>query len=126
MSHETRPGLHLIVEMKVVRPVMGPVRSRFLAHLPAKASVRSPKIPPKSFIKTTLPVSPTRSRFCTQNDAISMKTRIHGGGGRGVPSVFASPRWFDKMQVLTRAQCLCSPWECTCGWECVISPCLWR
>jgi hypothetical protein len=64
VSSEARPDLHLIVEVKVVRPVMGHVRARFFAHVPAKASVRPPKIPPKSFLLKTLPVTPTRSRIC--------------------------------------------------------------
>src|SRR5271165_2661313 len=75
----------------MVRPVMGLVRSRFLAHLPTKPPVHPRKIRPKSFIKRILPVTPTCSRFCIENLRMSMKTRIRGEGG-GVPTERAFPR----------------------------------
>src|SRR5271165_3794302 len=49
----------------------------------SKASRHPPKTPAKSFVKTILPVTPTRSRFCAQNLAIPMKTRNLGEGYGG-------------------------------------------
>jgi len=43
-KEETQPDLHLIVEVKVVRPVMGHVRSRFLTCLPANTPGSSPEV----------------------------------------------------------------------------------
>src|SRR5208283_1654274 len=63
----------------------GPVHSRFSVHPPANTPVHPRKIRPKSFIKTILPVTHMGSVACAQNVAISMKTRIRGGGGRGTP-----------------------------------------
>ena len=53
-------------EPEVLRPVIGPVRSRFFARQPASAAVRLHKIQPKSFFKTTLPVSYAGSRLCAE------------------------------------------------------------
>src|SRR5271167_2025238 len=64
---------------------MGHVRFRIFAHLPANTPVQPPKIPPNSFVKRNLPLTPTRSRICAQNPAIFMKTRNFGGRGRGYP-----------------------------------------
>lgn len=66
---------------------MGLVCSRFLAHLPATASLHPQIIPPKSLFHRTLPVSPTGSRFCRQS---SKQTHCfqdfgHWGWGEGVP-----------------------------------------
>jgi hypothetical protein len=82
VSSEAQPDVHLIAEVKVLRPVMGHVRSRLFAHLLAIASVRPPEIPPKSFTETILPLTPMGSGFCAENLHISMKTRIRKGRGR--------------------------------------------
>jgi len=71
----------------------GPVRLRFLANFPAKAPVYPRKPPPKSFVKTILPVSPTRRRICAQIPAIFMKTRNFRGRGRGPPLSDIVPFW---------------------------------
>ena len=67
---------------------MGHASSPFLTHLPANTPVQLPKIQPKSFIKRILPVTYTGPIICTQNDAISMKTRIFVGWGEGVSYLY--------------------------------------
>ena len=89
MSPEAQPDLHLIVEVEVVRPVMGSVRSRFFAHLPVQA-VRPPKIPSNSFIHRTLPITPKRSRICARFRVSLSKQVFCEVGGRGVPSIVTS------------------------------------
>ena len=44
--------------------MMGPVHSRFFAHLPASAFVRLPKLLPNSFVFKILPLTPMGSIFC--------------------------------------------------------------
>ncbi len=83
MSSETRPELHLIVEAKAVRPVMGHFRSRYAAHFPAKVPVRPQKVSPNPFGSRILPVSPTPSSACLKNPAMCMKMRNFLGGGWG-------------------------------------------
>jgi len=62
---------------------MGHVRSRFLAHLPAKALVRPPKIPPNSFAKKTLSLTPTLSMFCARFRVSPSKQGFCDMGGGG-------------------------------------------
>ena len=63
----------------------GPVRSRFLAHLPARAFVHPLKLPPKFFVKKNLPITPTRTRICAGQDPYPQQneefTKKVGGGG---------------------------------------------
>ncbi len=68
---------------------MGPVRSRFFAHLPAKASVRPPKISPKSLFGHILPATPFFLIFCDRNRAYLQQNK--DSRGEGVPCVVASP-----------------------------------
>ncbi len=68
--------------------MMGHARSRFSAHLPAKAAVHFRKSPCNSFVRKTLPLTPTHSIVCP---AKSLSPRKHGicrmgGGGVTIPS----------------------------------------
>jgi hypothetical protein len=96
---ETRPDLHLIVEVKVIRPVMGHVPSRFFAHLPAKACVRPPKIPPNSFVHNTLTYNHNALYGLRAFPCISNKTRILRGGWGGHPMSSLATKRFGKVHV---------------------------
>ena len=67
--------------------MLGPVYFRSFTHLSAKPALHLKKTQPNSFVKTILPVTHTRSTACAQNLRISMKIRIYGGGGGGVPPI---------------------------------------
>ena len=80
---------------KVFRPVTGPVRSRFSAHLPTQAAVQPQKPTPKSFVKRILPLSPTHSIFypestpqVLQNEDFATK---RGEGGYPVRGARSNP-----------------------------------
>ena len=62
----------------------GPVRLRFLADLPAGASVRPQKLSPKSLFQNTFPVSYSFHRSKMQNFPYPSENREFRGG-RGVP-----------------------------------------
>jgi hypothetical protein len=90
---------------------MGHVCSRFFAHLPAEASVRPPKIQPKSFIKMILPVTHTRSIACAQAVAHSSEAcdmgcelrnrEIGDGSGPQLTQRSARPEQVEQSEFLS-------------------------
>jgi len=74
--HETHPR-------KVLRSMMGPVRSQFFAHLPDPAAVQPEKLPPKSFGKKILPLTLSFHAACREIPTTVMKTRNFEGEGEG-------------------------------------------
>jgi len=73
-------------ELRRFCPVVLSVLARFFADLPLYNNSQPYRIPPNSFVKKILPVSPTRRRIRAQNSAIFMKTRNFRGEGEGVPA----------------------------------------
>src|SRR5271169_3888835 len=71
---------------------MGPVRSRFFAHLPANTPVYPHKIARKSFLQRILPVSLTGSGFCAQNHIYLHENKDFQGGGGGGTQPTSSPK----------------------------------
>ncbi len=74
----------------MVRPVTGPVRSRFLAHLLANTPVQPREIPPKSLFPNILSITALFAICCTGIRTYPQQNKDLGGGGRGYPSV---PNW---------------------------------
>lgn len=62
--------------LAVLRPVMGPARSRLSIHDPDKASVRPVKIALKSLFERTLPLKPLRSIICLEKSLSPSKQGI--------------------------------------------------
>lgn len=62
---------------------MGHLRFRFFAHLPANTPVQPQKFSPKSFVKTTLLLSLTRSRLCAAKSVSPRKQGSCSMGGGG-------------------------------------------
>src|SRR5271165_153595 len=58
---------------------MGPVPSRFFAHLPAQPPVRSQKIQRKSLFRNILPVTALLPIFCTGNPRYPQQNKDSGG-----------------------------------------------
>lgn len=78
----------LEVKAEVLRPVIGPVRSRFLTCLPDYyyAAIHPNKIRPKPSFRNSLPASPTGSIFCPESSVqvSCFQDFAHGEGG-GIP-----------------------------------------
>src|ERR1039458_752777 len=78
---------------------MGHLRSRFSTHLPANTPVHPQKIRPKSLFRNILPVTLSRSIFCSDFRlsppmfSIFYEHRGRGGGVRPIPSL---PLWETK------------------------------
>ena len=67
--------------LEVLRPVTG---SRYLTDFPADGPIRPAKVPPNSFVKTNLPLSPLGRRICAPRSRKSVKNEdFTKDGGRG-------------------------------------------
>lgn len=78
-----------LLSARVLRPVTGPVRSRFFIRLQAHPPIHPQNSPAKPFIQNTLPLSPTRSSVCADFSLSSTKQGI--SGVRGVPIPITNP-----------------------------------
>src|SRR3974390_1490803 len=85
---------------------MGSDRFRFFANLPAGAPIQPPHVPRKSFVKTNLPLSLTRSGFCRESttEVLYFDDLARTGGGGHPPSHSHSivPGGFEVTSYTTR------------------------
>lgn len=84
----------------------GSIGSRFSAHLPARSRTLVPKGPPNPFVKRSLPLTPTGSRFCADCTAyLQWNEEFAGWVGEGGTHILRSsyvwsslPRYHPKVK----------------------------